>query len=97
MSQQTMGDESFGAPGEADTAESWVTCWYAPLIAIGVALLIAMVLALAIVEVLVANAPEVTGSGAWTMPLARAEEAPSARPGTTPARGSTFARSPIAG
>ena len=70
-----MDDENVREPSEDDMAESWVTRWYTPLVAIGVALLIVMVLALAIVEVLVANGPEVAGSAAWTMPLARVDEA----------------------
>ena len=70
-----MGDENVSASSEADMAESWVTRWYTPLVAIGVALLIVLVLALAMVEFLVANAPEVTGPAAWTKPLARVDEA----------------------
>src|SRR5207248_2081235 len=75
VSKQPMGDKNIREPSEDDMAESWVTRWYTPLVAIGVALLIVMVLALAIVEVLVANGPEVAGSAGWTMPLARVDEA----------------------
>jgi hypothetical protein len=52
--------------------ESWSTRWYAPLVAIGAAVLVVMIVALAIVEVLVAEAPPI-GPGAWTTPLERAD------------------------
>jgi hypothetical protein len=61
--------------GAMTVTETWSTRWYTPLVALGVALLVLLVIALAVVEVLVANAPEPVGPGAWTKPLDRAETA----------------------
>lgn len=55
--------------------ESWSSRWYAPLVALGVAVLVLLIVALAIVEVLVAAAPAVPEPTGWSAPLERADEA----------------------
>jgi hypothetical protein len=73
MSGQVAGSETVRTASEVVMTESWSTRWYTPLVAIGAVLLALLFLALAIVEVLVANAPDVRETTAWTTtPASRA-------------------------
>lgn len=44
------------------TRESWSTCWYTPLVALGGLLIMLLILALVVVKVLIADVPGAVSS-----------------------------------